>query len=419
MSNYQIAGNAITGNDPRLPEILATLHGQKFRPRCLCTEPPPEMYIAKLGTRYLLKRMPNTGSSHGPACDSFEPPPELSGLGEALPAIQENVEDGTTALKLGFSLTKIAGRAAPVPSGKEPETAKTNGSKLGLRSTLHYLWEEAGFSRWTPSMKGKRSWAVVRKYLLQAAENKTTKGSVLNDLLYIPEPFFLDHKDEIARRRLAHLQPILARQAGHGQHLMLLVAEVKQIIPARFGQKLVAKQLPDCPFMLSDDLHRRMLKLFDDDLALWNAAGGCHLMVIGTFSAGPTGVVSLQEMAFMTCNHDWIPIENTYEDQLITGLSKANRRFVKGMRYQLAKHRPLASVVLFDTQPGPVACYIIPPGVSAEYEAELSQLMNESELGAWCWHTDSEEMPPLPPRQVSAPITHRQTPATVHAGTAQ
>jgi hypothetical protein len=42
--------------------------------------------------------------------------------------------------------------------------------------------------------------------------------------------------------------------------------------------------------------------------------------------------------------------------------------------------------------------------------------MNESELGAWCWHTDSEEMPPLPPRQASAPITHRQTPATVHAG---
>src|SRR5947209_6957336 len=109
MSNYQIAGNVITGDDPRLPEVLATLHGQKFRPRCLCAEPPPELYIAKLGTRYLLKRMPNTGSSHGPACDSFEPPPELSGLGEVLPAIQENVEEGTTALKLGFSLTKIAG----------------------------------------------------------------------------------------------------------------------------------------------------------------------------------------------------------------------------------------------------------------------------------------------------------------------
>ncbi len=287
MSAYQIAGQVFEGNDPRLPEVLASLHGQKFRPLCLCIRPHPEMYIAKLGTRYLLKRMPNTGSAHSPECDSFEPPAELSGLGEVLPAIEENIEDGTTALKLGFSLTKISGRTPPVPSGKEPETAKSAGNKLGLRSTLHYLWEQAGFSRWSPSMTGKRSWGVIRKYLLQAAESKRTKGTAMNDLLYVPEPFFLDHKDEIAQRRLTHLHRVLVRQPGHAQQLMLLIAEVKQIIPARFGQKLVAKQLPDCPFMLSDDLHQRIVKLFDKDLALWNATEGSHLVIIGTFSTGP------------------------------------------------------------------------------------------------------------------------------------
>jgi hypothetical protein len=127
-------------------------------------------------------------------------------------------------------------------------------------------------------------------------------------------------------------------------------------------------------------------------------------MVIGTFSAGPTGVLSLHEVAFMTCNHDWIPVENTYEDRLITALSKAHRRFVKGMRYQLPTTRPLASVVLADTQPKPVACYIVPPGVSAEYEAELSQLIEESELESWCWHTDAEEIPALPGRHGSTPV---------------
>jgi hypothetical protein len=409
MSAYQIAGQVFEGNDPRLPEILANLHGQKFRPLCLCVRPHPEMYIAKLGTRYLLKRMPNTGSAHGPECDSFEPPPELSGLGEVLPAIEENIEDGTTALKLGFSLTKVAGRTPPVPSGKEPETAKSAGSKLGLRSTLHYLWEQAGFSRWSPSMAGKRGWGVIRKYLLQAAESKRTKGTALNDLLYIPEPFFLDHKEEIAQRRLAHLHRVLVRRPDHAQQLMLLLAEVKQIIPARFGQKVVAKQLPDCPFMVSDDLHQRIVKLFDKDLALWNATEGSHLVIIGTFSAGPTGVLSLHEVAFMTCNHDWIPVENTYENRLIAVLSKAHRRFVKGMRYQLPANRPLASVVLSDTQPRPVACYIVPPGASAEYEAELRQLIEESELESWCWHTDREEIPPLPRRQGTVPAPPVQT----------
>ncbi len=102
-------------------------------------------------------------------------------------------------------------------------------------------------------------------------------------------------------------------------------------------------------------------------------------------------------------------MENTYEDQLIAALSKAHRRFVKGMRYQLPANRPLASVVLSDTQPRPVACYIVPPGASAEYEAELRQLIEESELESWCWHTDAEEIPGLPGRHGAAavpPLVH-------------
>ena len=216
MSTYQIAGRVIHEEDTRLPEILAAVHGQKQRALCLCAEPNPEMYIAKCAGKYLLKRMPNTGSAHDPSCESFDPPAELSGLGEVLPAIQENVEEGTTALRLGFSLTKLSGRSAPVPSGQMPETAKTSGSKLGLRSTLHYLWEQAGFSRWNPLMAGKRNWYVIRKYLSQAAENKLAKGSPLKELLYIPEPFFLEQKEEISRRRINHLHRVLSAKLCSG-----------------------------------------------------------------------------------------------------------------------------------------------------------------------------------------------------------
>jgi len=42
------------------------------------------MYIAKVGNRYIVKRMPDTGQLHSPDCDSYEPPAELSGLGEVL-----------------------------------------------------------------------------------------------------------------------------------------------------------------------------------------------------------------------------------------------------------------------------------------------------------------------------------------------
>jgi hypothetical protein len=140
VSLFRIAGRTVSGDDPQLPGILAALHGGKQRPFCLCSEPNPAMYIAKIGAHYILKRMPNTGPSHAPSCDSYDPPAELSGLGDVLgAAIQENVEDGTTSLKFGFSLSKMPGRAPAIPTGKESDTAKTSGNKLGLRATLHYL----------------------------------------------------------------------------------------------------------------------------------------------------------------------------------------------------------------------------------------------------------------------------------------
>ena len=93
------------------------------------------MYIARSGDHYIIKRMPNSGSQHHVECDSYEPPAELSGLGEVSgSAIQEDIESGLTALKLDFSLSKTGGRKAPVASGIEPESVRADGAKevLGL-----------------------------------------------------------------------------------------------------------------------------------------------------------------------------------------------------------------------------------------------------------------------------------------------
>jgi hypothetical protein len=71
------------------------------------------------------------------------------------------------------------------------DSVKTDDNKLSLRATLHYLWEQAGFNKWYPAMSHKRNGSVIRKYLLEAANNKTTKGSSLDSILFIPENFHL------------------------------------------------------------------------------------------------------------------------------------------------------------------------------------------------------------------------------------
>lgn len=396
MSNYRIGEQHVGSDEQGLNDLLAEAHAKKTRPACLCRNPAIEMYIAKVAGKFIIKRMPNSGSDHAPACDSYEPPPELSGLGQVMgSAIQENPDDGITALKFGFSLTKVAGRSAPIPSGAETDSVKTDGNKLTLRGTLHYLWEEAGFNRWAPGMSGKRSWYVIRKYLLQAAEDKTAKGSSLADILYIPESFNAERKHEMTQRRIAHMMKAASPLKGTRQ-LMIVIGEVKELAPSRYGYKIIFKQLPDCHFMMNEDLHKRLCKRFDVELGLWDALENSHLIAIGTFSVGSTGIATLEEMALMSVTENWIPFESTFDTIVIEAMSKAQRRFMKGMRYNLPSTRPLACVVASDTQPEPTAMYILPPGATEDYAIALNSLKEESKLLHWTWHAGEAEMPPLP-----------------------
>lgn len=395
MSTYRIGNQTVNDDDPRLNGMLAAIHGSKQRPFCMCLNPGIEMYVAKISGKFFVKRMPDTGGSHAVSCDSYEPPQELSGLGQvAGTAIVENPDQGTTALKLDFSLTKSGSRAAPVKGAGESDTVKTEGTKLTLRGTLHYLWEQAGFHKWAPSMQGKRSWYTIRKFLMHAAENKTAKGTGLADILYIPETFSMEKKDQLAQQRTAQMLKIATPKNG-ASRLMILVGEVKEIAPSRYGHKIICKHMPDYHFMLNDDIHKRLRKRFENELALWDAIEGTHLMVIGTFSVGVTGVASIEEAALMTVTENWIPFEHTFEKMVLDKLTVENRRFFKGMRYNLASNRPLASAVLSDTEQ-PVAMYVLPPTASDEYAGALNNLIEESKLQAWVWKAGSDEMPALP-----------------------
>lgn len=391
---YQIAGNSYAPDDQRINEALAAIYGSERRPLCMCRGAGIEMYVAKLGHQYIIKRMPHSGAMHATSCDSYEPPAELSGLGEVMGgAIQTNLADGVTTLKFDFALSKNGSRAAPAPSGAEHDSVRTDGKKLTLRGTLHYLYDEAGLTRWAPAMAGKRSWWVLRKFLLQAASDKVAKGGSVADLLYIPESFSLEKKDEITRRRLAIFNP-LAQADGGTRRLMMLVGEVKEIGNARFGKKMVVKHLADAHFMMNDDLYKRMLKRFEHELALWGGTESSHLLVIGTFGVNGAGVASLEEASLMLVNENWIPYESIDEKMLIDALTAQKRRFVKGLRYNLPSTTPLASAVLADTSE-PVAMYISTFGASDEYRKALRDLTEESALEAWQWDT-ANEMPAFP-----------------------
>ena len=408
MRTYEFAaGFTATPQTERWEEILARAYAAKIRPKCLCKprEDAPKMYIAAVRGAHVLKRMPFSGARHAPHCDHYEAPPELSGLGQVSgSAIREDPDSDTTTLNLDFALTKGAARAQPAGGATEHDSVRSDGTKLTLRATLHYLYDEAGLTRWSPRMRGRRSWAVVRRELLQAAGNKLAKGKSLTDLLFIPDAYSAEHAAEIAAERARKL----ARLAECPGSRMLLIAPVKHIDQARFGHKIVLKHLPDMPLMVNDDLHKRLTVRFAVQLALWGQLDSTMLLLIGTFSQPVSGLYALEAGCLVNVNGGWIPFETAHEYQLLEGL--AERRYSKGLRYNLPSTKPLASAVLYDSEQ-PTALYIVEADASDEQRAAAEQLATGSGLASWWWDVRKDLMPALPAEVRATPARHDEAQA--------
>ena len=405
---YLISGNRFRTDSPGFAEAVAAAHAAHHRPRCLCLLGGIEMYVARLGDGFIVKRMPNTGSQHAPDCPSYEPPPEFSGLGQVLgSAITEDPATGETTLKLGFSMSRIGGRSSIPATGSVSDSVVSDGTRLSLRGLLHYLWDQAELTRWHPGFAGKRSWATVRRHLLQSAENKIARGGALDARLYIPEVFSVEKRDAINARRIAQCAHAVT-SPGKPRHLMLLIGEVKEIVPARYGFKAVIKHVPDQPFALDEQLYRRMGRRFERELSLWGASDAIHMMLIATFGLNDAGVPTIEELSLMPVTGQWLPIEDSFEQQLIERLVRDGRTFVKGLRYNLPVAQLLASAILTDAGESPIALCIGPRGADDEQmAAAMADLASVNGSPAWVWRVAQGAMPPLPRQSRSIAVAER------------
>ena len=402
-SVYEVGGQRFEAASRGFAEAVANAHASHRRPRCMCLLDGVEMYVARLaGTNegFIVKRMPNTGSHHAPDCPSYEPPAESSGLGQVLgSAITEDPATGETTLRLEFSMSKIAGRSAMPAAGGDGDSVASSGTKLSLRGLLHYLWDQAELTRWQPGFAGKRTWGTVRRHLLLAAENKVARGDSLRSRLYIPEVFAVDQRDAINARRMAQWSQAIAAP-GKPQHLMLLIAEVKEIVPARYGFKAVVKHVPDQAFALDEQLYRRLGRRFESELALWGAAEDLHMVIVATFSVAAAGIPTIVELSLMPVTQQWLPVEDAFEKQLIERLVADGRSFVKGLRYNLGAASALASATLTDCAGSVPLLFVVDAGI--EDSGRHLQVCDPS-VQVWLWNPSSEAMPSLPPRRQHYP----------------
>lgn len=254
-----IRGRILQADEPGLQDALAAIYETPERPRCLCVPGGVEMYVA-FHHRYMAKRMPDTGSRHHPSCASYEPMPEQSGLGELIgEAVLESA--GAVELRVDFAWSRQArGRAAGGRKPEDPGEVKAARRCMSLRALVHFLFERAGFNRWSPAMEGKRTQAVLHKYLMRAAEQVSAKGIVLGERLYVPEPFHESTRLEVAERRRQRLGVL--RPVDGVAPLAMVLAEFKAAEACAGGYRVWLKHIPDVPLLASAKTWERIARTY-------------------------------------------------------------------------------------------------------------------------------------------------------------
>ncbi len=390
IQRYRVLGRSVPEGD-ELQQLLAQAYAAKERAHCACRrEEDLPLYIARRHDRYVLARWPGSGAQHATGCDHYEAPDFLTGMGQVRgAAVIDDEESGETDLKLAFPLSRGSARLAPAALTNDKPTVKSTGQKLSMRGLLHYLWDRAELTHWHPKMAGKRSWFVVRRALLEAAASCKAKQEALPQMLFVPESFKLEEKEDIrARRRAA-----LARVYASRDEMMLVVGEIKEIVPAHGAEKIVLRHVGDIPFVMDQDMARRFNKRFAGELALWQAQDGKgHLILAGSFARRRQGTFDLIEVALMPVTTEWMPYESSDERYLVAKAVAEKRRFVKGLRVNLDAETPIASMVLKDTGEVASAVHI------HDREQEVPEPLKILLAGQGVAHVLWKEGEPLPPR---------------------
>ena len=116
---------------------------------------------------------------------------------------------------------------------------------MSLRALLHFLYERAGFNRWYPAMEGRRNQGVLHKYLSEAARGVLLKGAMLDERLYVPEPFRAEFKEQIGERRRKKLALLMSPEDAVQFKMAILVGEYNGSEPTSFGRRIIVRHMPD------------------------------------------------------------------------------------------------------------------------------------------------------------------------------
>ncbi|MDR7946657.1 DUF1173 family protein [Achromobacter aegrifaciens] len=383
--------------------VLLLSHG-KADVRCCCLGPGQKrlsIHSRANSDRFHLARFPETGPDHSEDCIYYGVDPGMSGLGGYRRGVVQELDDGNTKIKLKVGLQQRPTAApeeenAAAGADKKMATARSRSGQasMTLLGLLHYLWTEAGFNAWAPSMNGKRSVGLVHYHLLRVASSTFAGRVRLSSNLVIAATAADGQQAALnraksteamnRRRRLVAIAPLAQYQPGmeaagrlpimgfHGIPHLTLSAEDWEVLQRRF--------MAEVNGWMSGDM---VIAIAQTDVPT-PAAGSMKARVV--------------DLALMTVTPQWIPVDSGYEAAVVAALVAAERRFEKPLRFDAGTEQVFPDFWLRDRSD------IVPMEVwgltdqdyAARKEQKIAHYDEKYGPGKW-WQWDAAAGAPIPP----------------------
>jgi hypothetical protein len=395
-ANFLISGVQYRAIDETMVDALARAYSVHERPRCMCVDGGVEMYIAKHRS-FVIKRMPGTGPEHHPSCDSFEDDASRSGRGALFGGAIVPAADDFVDLRVDFPLTRAAGRTSPAMPERVTADVTLTPRPMSMQALLQFLFEQAGFNRWSPAMAGRRHQGVIQRYLYEAASDLRLKGKVLASRLYVPEAFDEITKEQISARRRERLS-ILTPKVGGGYDMALVIGEFKDVIDSSGSMRIRIRHMADAPLIMNAQDWRRVQRKFSwmFDLKASEVGGQVRIVMCLLIYAKQEHVLHVDTATCMLTSRNWIPLEAAFEVDLVRKLTEEKRCFLKPLRYDASASEAFPNFLLLDTGRAPTPLHVLSGFMSKAAFAAKEKAIACSEPTPWVWQT-TESMAPLPP----------------------
>lgn len=304
--------------------VLAKMYSAHERASCTCSGQAAPMYVTRRGALFYLARIPGSGIKHHPACPSFDMDDNEAVTTEA---------DGRLRLTADFPLHS-QGKSAPAngsPVAEIPSSAQKS-DRSNLDQLLRVIWRKSELNRWYPRMKGKRSWFVVRRCALEAAEEISIGSLPLEGMLFVPAVFDRDNartQHETNLQTLSHLCP----NSGSRKQYALLLGMVKVLTRAKYDYQVQIRHLPDMQFYMRESLAAKLGQKYPFEIAeIFAPTDSARCIALLLIERSDQGNFNIVDIGLMKTNRDFIPVENVFEEDLINHLIEDGRAFLRAER---------------------------------------------------------------------------------------